>query len=87
MNLEVTNPNDILTKLQKITKSEYEKITNDNYECFKRDKINNLKVVTMMKVTDTVLCPMAFEHPVLVLKDIQNSFVALFSSQNFLILN
>lgn len=39
--------------------------TNDNYECFKRDKINNLKVVTMMKVTDTVLCPMAFEHPVL----------------------
>lgn len=32
MNLEVTNPNDILTKLQKITKSEYEKITNDNYE-------------------------------------------------------
>ena len=39
--------------------------TNDNYECFNRDKINNLKVVTMMKVTDTVLCPMAFEHPVL----------------------
>ena len=39
--------------------------TNDDYECFKRDKINNLKIVTMMKVTDTVLCPMAFEHPVL----------------------
>ena len=34
--------------------------TNDNYECFKRNKINNLKVVTMMKVTDTVLCPYAF---------------------------
>lgn len=39
--------------------------TNDNYECFKRDKINNLKVVTMMKVSDTVLCPMAFKSQVL----------------------
>lgn len=39
--------------------------TNDNYECFKRDKINNLKVVTMMKVTDTVLCPIAFKSQVL----------------------
>lgn len=39
--------------------------TNDDYECFKRDKINNLKVVTMMKVTDTVLCPMAFKSQVL----------------------
>ena len=35
--------------------------TNDDYECFKRDKINNLKVVTMMHVADTVLCPYAFE--------------------------
>lgn len=39
--------------------------TNDNYECFKRDKINNLKVVTMMKVSDTVLCPIAFKSQVL----------------------
>ena len=35
--------------------------TNDKYEAFDRKKINNLKVVTMMKVTDTVLCPSAFE--------------------------
>ena len=35
--------------------------TNDKYESFDRNKINNLKVVTMMKVTDTVLCPNAFE--------------------------
>ena len=35
--------------------------TNDDYEAFDRNKINNLKVVTMMKVTDTVLCPSAFE--------------------------
>ena len=35
--------------------------TNDKYEAFEREKINNLKVVTMMKVTDTVLCPSAFE--------------------------
>ena len=35
--------------------------TNDKYEAFDRNKINNLKVVTMMKVTDTVLCPSAFE--------------------------
>lgn len=36
-------------------------LTNDKYEAFDRKKINNLKVVTMMKVTDTVLCPNAFE--------------------------
>jgi len=35
--------------------------TNDKYVAFDRKKINNLKVVTMMKVTDTVLCPSAFE--------------------------
>lgn len=35
--------------------------TNDKYEAFDRKKTNNLKVVTMMKVTDTVLCPNAFE--------------------------
>ena len=35
--------------------------TNDKYEAFDREKIKNLKVVTMMKVTDTVLCPSAFE--------------------------
>ena len=34
--------------------------TNDNYECFERKKIENLKVVTMMPVTDTVHCPSAF---------------------------
>ena len=37
--------------------------TNDKYECFDRCKINNLKVVSMMHVTDTVLCPYAFELP------------------------
>lgn len=36
-------------------------ITNDKYEAFDRKKINNLKVVTMMNVADTVLCPHAFE--------------------------
>lgn len=35
--------------------------TNDDYKCFDRQKINNLKVVTMMPVTDTVLCPSAFQ--------------------------
>ena len=35
--------------------------TNDKYECF--DRCNNLKVVSMMHVTDTVLCPYAFELP------------------------
>lgn len=35
-------------------------ITNSNYECFKRKNIENLKVVTMMPVSDTVLCPSAF---------------------------
>ena len=37
--------------------------TNDKYECFDRCKINNLKVVSMMHVTDAVLCPYAFELP------------------------
>ena len=35
--------------------------TNVDYECFDRKMINNLKVCTMMHVTDTVLCPFAFE--------------------------
>lgn len=35
--------------------------TNKDYECFKRKNIHNLKVVTIMPVTDTVLCPSAFE--------------------------
>ena len=35
--------------------------TNEEYECFERNKIENLKVVTMMPVTDTVLCPSAFK--------------------------
>jgi len=35
--------------------------TNNSYECFDRKKINNLKVVTMMPVSDTVLCPSAFK--------------------------
>lgn len=34
--------------------------TNNDYECFTREKINNLKVVTMMPVSDTVLCPSVF---------------------------
>lgn len=36
-------------------------LTNDKYESFERTKINNLKVVTMMNVADTVLCPSAFK--------------------------
>lgn len=36
-------------------------LTNDKYESFERTKINNLKVVTMMNVADTVLCPNAFK--------------------------
>ena len=39
--------------------------TNDEYECFDRKKINNLKVVTMMEVADTVLCSSAFNYEVL----------------------
>ena len=35
--------------------------TNEEFEAFDRDKINDLKVVTMMKVADSVLCPSAFE--------------------------
>lgn len=35
--------------------------TNSKYEAFERKKIKNLKVVTMMHVTDTVLCPSAFK--------------------------
>ena len=35
--------------------------TNYEYECFERDKIDNLMVATMMHVSDTVLCPYAFE--------------------------
>lgn len=35
--------------------------TNDDYKCFEREKIENLKVVTMMPVSDTVLCPSAFK--------------------------
>ena len=35
--------------------------TNADYECFDRKMISNLKVCTMMHVTDTVLCPFAFE--------------------------
>ena len=35
--------------------------TNPDFESFDHDYINNLKVVTMMPVTDTVLCPHAFE--------------------------
>jgi len=34
--------------------------TNRDYECFDRRYIENLKVVTMMPVSDTVLCPSAF---------------------------
>ena len=36
-------------------------LTNKDYECFERKKIENLKVVTMMPVADTVLCPSAFK--------------------------
>lgn len=35
--------------------------TNKDYECFERKIIENLKVVTMMPVSDTVLCPSAFQ--------------------------
>ena len=35
--------------------------TNYDYECFDRKKIENLKVATMMPVSDTVLCPSAFK--------------------------
>ena len=35
--------------------------TNSDYECFERRQIENLKVVTMMPVADTVLCPSAFK--------------------------
>ena len=35
-------------------------LTNKDYECFDRKIIDNLKVVTMMSVSDTVLCPSAF---------------------------
>ena len=37
--------------------------TNSEYKCFDRNKIDNLLVVTMMPVVDTVLCPYAFELP------------------------
>lgn len=36
-------------------------LTNDEYECFPRKKIYNLRAVTMMPVADTVLCPPAFK--------------------------
>lgn len=35
--------------------------TNEEYVCFERKKINNLKVVTMMSVSDSVRCPSAFK--------------------------
>lgn len=37
--------------------------TNSEYKCFDRNKIDNLLVVTMMPVVDTVLCSYAFELP------------------------
>jgi len=36
-------------------------LTNYDYECFERKKIENLKVVTMMPVADTSLCESAFK--------------------------
>ena len=36
-------------------------LTNKDYKCFDRKILENLKVVTMMPVSDTVLCPSAFE--------------------------
>ena len=36
--------------------------TNEDYKSFNHKKIENLKVVTMMPVADTVLCPYAFSH-------------------------
>lgn len=35
-------------------------LTNKDYECFERKIVDNLKVVTMMPVSDTVHCPSAF---------------------------
>lgn len=35
--------------------------TNKDFNSFERKKIENLKVVTMMPVSDTVICPAAFE--------------------------
>ena len=37
--------------------------TNKEYKSFAKEEIKNLKVVTMMHVADTVLCPYAFELP------------------------
>jgi len=36
-------------------------ITDYDFECFERNKIENLKVVTMMPVSDSVKCPSAFK--------------------------
>ena len=37
--------------------------TNESYQAFPHSKISNLKVVTMLPVTESVLCPYAFSHP------------------------
>lgn len=36
-------------------------LTNEEYECFEKKHIENLKAVTMMPVSETVLCPSAFK--------------------------
>ena len=36
-------------------------LTNKNYECFERKKLDNIRVVSMMPISDTVNCPSAFQ--------------------------
>lgn len=50
--------------------------TNKDYEGIKRKQIENLKVVTMMPVTDTVLCPSAFK-----LEELKNTLGEYLSSK------
>lgn len=52
--------------------------TNDDYKCFDRKKIDNLKVVTMMPVADTVLCPSAFK-----LQKLNNTLGEYISKQGY----
>jgi 2,3-bisphosphoglycerate-independent phosphoglycerate mutase len=55
----------------------YASLTNKEFNCFERKMLNNLKVVTMMPVSDEVICANAFE-----LENINNVLGTVISNNN-----
>ncbi|MBQ2873318.1 MAG: 2,3-bisphosphoglycerate-independent phosphoglycerate mutase [Bacilli bacterium] len=55
----------------------YAALTNKDYECFERKILNNIKVVTMMPVSDEVICTNAFK-----LENIDNVLGTVISNNN-----